>query len=259
MKVISIGMFTPGNTAVVWRGPMLHRALQQFLADVYWGDLDVLLMDLPPGTGDIAISVAQLVPVGGAAGRHHPAAGRRARWPSGPGRSRCRPTSRSSAWSRTCRGWSCRTAAGWSCSAAGGGAGGGRVADRADRHQGAAARPGADRPAASARAATQGMPIVLAAGLAGRGRARRDRRHPRRPAAQPGRPPARPLPPPPADPRAPALRPVGGRGGQPSPRPPPLFVTPPPPCHRRRCHRRAWWCRRRCRGSAAPVGTGAFC
>jgi ATP-binding protein involved in chromosome partitioning len=55
-------MFTPGNTAVVWRGPMLHRALQQFLADVFWGDLDVLLMDLPPGTGDIAISVAQLVP-----------------------------------------------------------------------------------------------------------------------------------------------------------------------------------------------------
>ncbi|GAA2095040.1 Mrp/NBP35 family ATP-binding protein [Actinomadura alba] len=62
VKVISVGMFTPGNTPVVWRGPMLHRALQQFLADVYWGDLDVLLMDLPPGTGDIAISVAQLLP-----------------------------------------------------------------------------------------------------------------------------------------------------------------------------------------------------
>ncbi|MGI8532957.1 MAG: Mrp/NBP35 family ATP-binding protein, partial [Geodermatophilaceae bacterium] len=62
VKVISIGMFTPGNSPVVWRGPMLHRALQQFLADVYWGDLDVLLMDLPPGTGDIAISLAQLVP-----------------------------------------------------------------------------------------------------------------------------------------------------------------------------------------------------
>src|SRR3978361_1399434 len=62
VKVISIGMFTPGTTAVVWRGPMLHRALQQFLADVFWGDLDILLMDLPPGTGDIAISVAQLVP-----------------------------------------------------------------------------------------------------------------------------------------------------------------------------------------------------
>jgi len=60
--VISIGMFTAGNAAVVWRGPMLHRALQQFLADVYWGDLDILLMDLPPGTGDIAISVAQLLP-----------------------------------------------------------------------------------------------------------------------------------------------------------------------------------------------------
>jgi ATP-binding protein involved in chromosome partitioning len=62
VRVISIGMFTPGNAPVVWRGPMLHRALQQFLADVYWGDLDVLLLDLPPGTGDIAISVAQLVP-----------------------------------------------------------------------------------------------------------------------------------------------------------------------------------------------------
>ncbi|SHW86829.1 ATPase involved in chromosome partitioning [Mycobacteroides abscessus subsp. abscessus] len=62
VKVISIAMFTQGNTPVVWRGPMLHRALQQFLADVYWGDLDVLLLDLPPGTGDIAISVAQLIP-----------------------------------------------------------------------------------------------------------------------------------------------------------------------------------------------------
>ncbi len=62
VKVISIGMFTKDNTPVVWRGPMLHRALEQFLSDVYWGDLDVLLMDLPPGTGDIAISVSQLVP-----------------------------------------------------------------------------------------------------------------------------------------------------------------------------------------------------
>lgn len=62
MGVISIGMFTPGNTPVIWRGPMLHRALQQFLADVYWGDLDVLLLDLPPGTGDVAISIAQMLP-----------------------------------------------------------------------------------------------------------------------------------------------------------------------------------------------------
>ncbi|ODR08974.1 sodium:proton antiporter [Mycobacterium sherrisii] len=62
VKVISIAQFTQGNTPVVWRGPMLHRALQQFLADVFWGDLDVLLLDLPPGTGDIAISLAQLLP-----------------------------------------------------------------------------------------------------------------------------------------------------------------------------------------------------
>ncbi len=62
VKVISIGMFVPGNQPVVWRGPMLHRALQQFLSDVFWGDLDVLLLDLPPGTGDIAISVAQFIP-----------------------------------------------------------------------------------------------------------------------------------------------------------------------------------------------------
>ncbi|MFC4554261.1 Mrp/NBP35 family ATP-binding protein [Georgenia faecalis] len=62
VKVISIGMFAPAGRPVVWRGPMLHRALQQFLADVFWGDLDVLLLDLPPGTGDIAISVAQLLP-----------------------------------------------------------------------------------------------------------------------------------------------------------------------------------------------------
>ncbi|MBR5951149.1 MAG: Mrp/NBP35 family ATP-binding protein [Actinomycetaceae bacterium] len=62
VKVMSIGMFVPENTPVVWRGPMLHRALEQFFADVYWGDLDVLLLDLPPGTGDIAISCAQLIP-----------------------------------------------------------------------------------------------------------------------------------------------------------------------------------------------------
>jgi ATP-binding protein involved in chromosome partitioning len=62
VRVISIGMFVEGNTPVAWRGTMLHRALNQFLTDVYWGDLDVLLVDLPPGTGDIAISLAQFVP-----------------------------------------------------------------------------------------------------------------------------------------------------------------------------------------------------
>lgn len=62
VKVISIGMFVTANQPVAWRGPMLHRALEQFLTDVYFGDLDVLFLDLPPGTGDIAISVAQLLP-----------------------------------------------------------------------------------------------------------------------------------------------------------------------------------------------------
>jgi len=62
VKTISIGMFVPDNSPVIWRGPMLHRALEQFFADVYWGDLDVLLLDLPPGTGDVAISIAQLIP-----------------------------------------------------------------------------------------------------------------------------------------------------------------------------------------------------
>ncbi|MGD7002470.1 Mrp/NBP35 family ATP-binding protein [Corynebacterium halotolerans] len=62
VKVISIAHFVEGNAPVVWRGPMLHRAIQQFLADVFWGDLDFLFLDLPPGTGDVAISVAQLVP-----------------------------------------------------------------------------------------------------------------------------------------------------------------------------------------------------
>jgi ATP-binding protein involved in chromosome partitioning len=62
VKVISIGMFLDGATAVSWRGPMLHRTIQQFLTDVYFGDLDILLIDLPPGTGDIAISLGQLLP-----------------------------------------------------------------------------------------------------------------------------------------------------------------------------------------------------
>lgn len=63
VKVISIGMFLDSAaTAVAWRGPMLHRTIEQFLRDVYFGDLDVLLLDLPPGTGDVAISVGQLLP-----------------------------------------------------------------------------------------------------------------------------------------------------------------------------------------------------
>ncbi|MGL4340766.1 MAG: Mrp/NBP35 family ATP-binding protein [Rhodoglobus sp.] len=62
VKVISIGMFVDGRAAVSWRGPMLHRTIQQFLTDVFFGDLDILVLDLPPGTGDIAISLGQLLP-----------------------------------------------------------------------------------------------------------------------------------------------------------------------------------------------------
>jgi ATP-binding protein involved in chromosome partitioning len=62
VKVISIGMFLEENKPVAWRGPMLHRAVEQFLTDVFWGDLDFLLVDLPPGTGDVAISLGQLLP-----------------------------------------------------------------------------------------------------------------------------------------------------------------------------------------------------
>jgi ATP-binding protein involved in chromosome partitioning len=61
-KVISIGFFTDPDRSVIWRGPMLHRAIQQFLGDVHWGELDFLICDLPPGTGDIAISLAQMLP-----------------------------------------------------------------------------------------------------------------------------------------------------------------------------------------------------
>ena len=62
VKVMSIGFFVEEDAAVVWRGPMLHKALTQFLQDVAWGDLDFLLIDLPPGTGDVSMTLAQLVP-----------------------------------------------------------------------------------------------------------------------------------------------------------------------------------------------------
>ena len=101
VKVISMGFFVPEETPVIWRGPMLHKAIEQFLGDVYWGDLDFLLCDLPPGTGDVS-HLARLVPAGRLdARRHHPAGGgaqggraRRARWPSAR-------TCARSAWSRT--------------------------------------------------------------------------------------------------------------------------------------------------------------
>ena len=62
LKLMSIGFFLDDNQPVMWRGPMLHRALEQFLTDVHWGELDVLVVDMPPGTGDVAISLGQLLP-----------------------------------------------------------------------------------------------------------------------------------------------------------------------------------------------------
>jgi ATP-binding protein involved in chromosome partitioning len=66
MKVISVGFFVDKEEAVVWRGPMVHRLLQQFLGDVDWGELDYLICDLPPGTGDVQLSLSQLIPIAGA-------------------------------------------------------------------------------------------------------------------------------------------------------------------------------------------------
>jgi ATP-binding protein involved in chromosome partitioning len=62
LKLMSIGFFLDDNQPVMWRGPMLHRALEQFLSDVHWGELDILVVDMPPGTGDVAISLGQLLP-----------------------------------------------------------------------------------------------------------------------------------------------------------------------------------------------------
>jgi len=66
VKVVSMGMLVPPDQAVIWRGPMLHSAVRQFLHDVEWGELDYLVVDLPPGTGDVSLSMAQSVPLAGA-------------------------------------------------------------------------------------------------------------------------------------------------------------------------------------------------
>lgn len=66
VKLISMGFFVPEETAVVWRGPMIHTAIQQFFRDVRWGELDYLLVDLPPGTGDAQLTISQLIPLSGA-------------------------------------------------------------------------------------------------------------------------------------------------------------------------------------------------
>jgi ATP-binding protein involved in chromosome partitioning len=66
MKVISVGFLNPGDKPLIWRGPMLHSLIKQFLEQVQWGNLDYLVVDLPPGTGDVAISLIQTVPLTGA-------------------------------------------------------------------------------------------------------------------------------------------------------------------------------------------------
>ena len=76
VRCISIGYFVPEGQAVIWRGPMLHKALEQFLTDVFWDDPEFLLVDMPPGTGDIALSLSQYLPRGEVLRRHHAAAGR---------------------------------------------------------------------------------------------------------------------------------------------------------------------------------------
>ena len=176
MKVISIGMFVPGNQPVVWRGPMLHRALEQFLTDVFWGDLDVLLLDLPPGTGDIAISIAQLLPGAEilvvttpqiAAAEVAERAGSIALQT----RQQIVGVVENMSWLETAR-----RHPGWRSSASGGGQ---AVADSlaaVDRRAGAAARPGADRRRAARGRGHRHAGRPGGPGLAGGGRpARRGR------------------------------------------------------------------------------------
>ena len=94
VRLISMGFFAREDQAVIWRGPMLHKALEQFLTDVYWGELDYLVVDMPPGTGDISLSIARVPAARRGARRHHAAArgadasrSARRRWPR---RSTCR-------------------------------------------------------------------------------------------------------------------------------------------------------------------------
>jgi ATP-binding protein involved in chromosome partitioning len=66
MPIMSIGYMVPADQAVIWRGPMLHSAVQTFVRDVAWGELDFLIVDMPPGTGDVALSLSQMLPITGA-------------------------------------------------------------------------------------------------------------------------------------------------------------------------------------------------
>ena len=109
VTLISMGFFAREDQPVVWRGPMLHKALEQFLTDVHWGEPDYLIVDMPPGTGDIALSMAQFLPAPRSSSSPRRSPPRR-RSRSAPRTWRARSTSRSSASSRTCRGSSAITA-----------------------------------------------------------------------------------------------------------------------------------------------------
>ena len=81
VQVVSIGFMTNDDAPIIWRGPMLHGAIQQFFREVAWKDLDYLIVDMPPGTGDVALSLSQTVPVVGVDRRDHAAAGVAGRQP----------------------------------------------------------------------------------------------------------------------------------------------------------------------------------
>ena len=85
VRLISMGFFAREDQAVIWRGPMLHKALEQFLTDVYWGELDYLVVDMPPGTGDVSLSIAQFLPRAEVLVVTTPQAGRPAGRPAGGG------------------------------------------------------------------------------------------------------------------------------------------------------------------------------
>ena len=79
VKCLSMGYFVPDDQPVIWRGPMLHKAIQQFLTDAYWGEPDFVLIDMPPGTGDVALTLAEVMPPRRDRRRHHTSGSRRAR------------------------------------------------------------------------------------------------------------------------------------------------------------------------------------
>ncbi len=148
VRCISMGFFAEEDQAVIWRGPMLHKALEQFLTDVYWDEPDFLLVDLPPGTGDISISIAQFLPRAEVLRGHHAAAGRPAGRPAGRVHGQEGQPRGHAASSRTCRWFTGDDGKRYELFGAGGGQ------ELADRLEVPAARPDPARRRRCARAAT---------------------------------------------------------------------------------------------------------